>query len=86
MAAIETPCSVNDPELWWPLSYTASTLPQVEEAKALCRSCPIRMECLRGAFERDEREGIWGGYTPAQRHEIRSKNGRLDRQLAAAAA
>lgn len=35
------PCRVNDPELWF-AEHTA----QVEQAKALCRTCPLREGCL----------------------------------------
>jgi WhiB family redox-sensing transcriptional regulator len=30
-------------------------------AKAVCQSCPVRLECLDGAVERREQTGIWGG-------------------------
>lgn len=33
----------------------------VETAKALCRPCPARAECLAGALERREPWGVWGG-------------------------
>lgn len=83
MAAIETPCMKYDPELWWPLSYTASTLPQINQAKALCYRCDIRTECLERAMGRGEREGIWGGYTPEQRWELlRARNRRAMAALA----
>lgn len=50
------PCRVHDPELWF------AELPQdVEAAKALCRGCPLRVECLDGALERGEPWGVWGG-------------------------
>lgn len=70
MAATQTPCSTRDPELWWPLSYTASTMSQVNQAKAWCRTCPIQMECLADAIGRQDFLGIWGGYTPAERRRI----------------
>jgi WhiB family redox-sensing transcriptional regulator len=50
------PCRVNDAELW----FAESPL-DVEQAKALCRDCPIRPECLAGALERREPWGVWGG-------------------------
>ena len=50
------PCRVNDPEL-----YFAESPADVEEAKALCRDCPLRVECLAGALERREPWGVWGG-------------------------
>lgn len=52
----QPPCFVSDPELWF------SDTPQgVEDAKALCRGCPLRETCLAGALERGEPWGVWGG-------------------------
>lgn len=50
------PCLENDPELFF-----AETPHDVEVAKALCLSCPVRQECLAGALERAEPWGVWGG-------------------------
>ena len=33
----------------------------VAEAKALCMTCNERGECLRGAIDRSEPWGVWGG-------------------------
>jgi WhiB family transcriptional regulator, redox-sensing transcriptional regulator len=50
------PCRVNDAELWF-----AESPADVEFAKSLCRSCPVREACLTGALERREPWGVWGG-------------------------
>lgn len=50
------PCRVNNPELWF-----AESPSDVEYAKALCRSCPVRSMCLDGALARREPWGVWGG-------------------------
>lgn len=50
------PCATHDPELWF-----ADHPAAVSQAQALCRSCPLRVECLAGALERQEPWGIWGG-------------------------
>jgi len=52
----ELPCQVHDPDLWF-----ADTPAELEEAKALCRSCPAQLACLTGALERHEPAGVWGG-------------------------
>jgi WhiB family transcriptional regulator, redox-sensing transcriptional regulator len=52
----ELPCRVNDPELFF-----AESPADVELAKSLCRTCPVRAECLAGALERREPWGVWGG-------------------------
>lgn len=50
------PCRANDAELFF-----AESPSDVELAKALCQSCPVRAECLAGALERREPWGVWGG-------------------------
>ena len=54
--AQELPCRANNPELFF-----AESPADVELAKALCRPCPVRAECLAGALERKEPWGVWGG-------------------------
>ncbi|WP_283135632.1 WhiB family transcriptional regulator [Rhizohabitans arisaemae] len=49
------PCR-RDPDLWF-----AESPEEVEFAKALCGSCPIRRTCLALALERAEPWGVWGG-------------------------
>jgi WhiB family transcriptional regulator, redox-sensing transcriptional regulator len=49
------PCR-TDPELWF-----AESPADVEQAKDLCRVCPVRMQCLAGARARREPWGVWGG-------------------------
>jgi len=60
-AGLTLPCHVEDPELWF-----AETPQGVEEAKALCRECPLKAACLNGALERREPWGVWGGELFAQ--------------------
>ena len=55
-ARSEIPCRVQDAELWF-----AELPAHVEQAKALCRDCPVRTACLAGARERREPWGVWGG-------------------------
>ena len=50
------PCRTGDPELWF-----SDTPAGVDEAKLLCRTCPVVQECLAGALERREPWGVWGG-------------------------
>jgi WhiB family redox-sensing transcriptional regulator len=34
---------------------------EIDEAKVICRSCPLQLSCLEGAIERAEPWGVWGG-------------------------
>ena len=51
----DPPCT-QDPELFF-----AESPQDVEQAKALCRGCRVRLACLAGALERREPCGVWGG-------------------------
>ena len=50
------PCRKFDPDLWF-----SDAPAQLELAKSLCGDCPLRVECLAGAVERQEPWGVWGG-------------------------
>ena len=39
-------------------------------AKAVCRTCPVRIECLDYALRIREPYGIWGGLTEVERREV----------------
>lgn len=42
----------------------------IDEAKAICRRCPVKVLCLDEAIRRNE-HGIWGGTTEEEREKIR---------------
>ncbi len=48
-----------------------------DEAKAICRTCPVMNECGEYAILADERYGVWGGLTEADRAEIRKAKRKL---------
>ncbi|MHC3455894.1 WhiB family transcriptional regulator [Streptomyces prasinus] len=45
----------------FPVGDGPRTLFQATTAKAICRRCPLQDACLKGAFERGEEFGGWGG-------------------------
>jgi WhiB family redox-sensing transcriptional regulator len=53
--SLDLPCT-QDPELFF-----AESPQDVEQAKAMCRGCRVRLACLVGALERREPWGVWGG-------------------------
>jgi hypothetical protein len=43
---------------------------QPEAAKAICRPCPVRAECLHDALISGATNGIWGGLTAKERDKL----------------
>lgn len=44
------------------------------EAKAICRSCPVRDQCLQFALATRQKFGVWGGYTPKERRALQRRS------------
>lgn len=56
-------CKDLDPSLFFP---SENSTRQTKAAKAICRGCFCRVQCLEYAIETDS-EGIWGGSTYDER-------------------
>jgi WhiB family transcriptional regulator, redox-sensing transcriptional regulator len=65
-------CRDADPDLFFPIGATGAGLRQMEEAKRICRACPVQIQCLAWALENGVADGVWGGTTPDERRLIRS--------------
>lgn len=70
-------CIGHDPELWF-ADTAAQPGPQpdhyrltVVNAKAICRRCEVRDECLAFCLETGQTHGIWGGRTERDRRADR---------------
>lgn len=74
-------CVDEDPELFFPIGDTGPALLQIEQAKAVCRRCPLMESCFEGALERNE-TGVWGGLSEDERRSLKR---RAARKRAAAA-
>ncbi len=59
-------CLGVDPDLFFP-ERGAST----REAKSVCKSCEVRLECLEYALSHGEKFGIWGGLSERERRRVR---------------
>ena len=70
MAALEamtgSPPCVLEPDLW----FASRTSPRLAEAVADCQQCPVLHLCAAYAVAADEREGVWGGLTAAERRAL----------------
>ncbi len=43
------------------------------QARRICEGCPVLLDCLADALERNERYGIRGGKTEEERREMRRR-------------
>lgn len=58
-------CAQTDPEVFYPEKGQTS-----DTAKAVCRVCPVREQCLAYAVVTDDRHGVWGGMTRKERDRL----------------
>ncbi|MER5839161.1 MULTISPECIES: WhiB family transcriptional regulator [Streptomyces] len=64
-------CAGEDPEIFFPLSDSASPGDEAFLARTICRRCPVLLVCRSWAIDHGEDDGIWGATTAAQRRAIR---------------
>lgn len=63
-------CREEDPELFFPIGTTGPALLQIDEAKAVCRTCTVVDECLTWALESGQEAGVWGGMSEDERRVL----------------
>lgn len=61
--------------------FYPDTVAGMNEARQVCLTCPVRLQCLEQALESDE-WGIWGGSTEGERKAIRKGSITLEQFLA----
>ncbi len=69
-------CLEHDQELFFPVGNNAAALRQTEDAKAVCRGCPVMEPCLMWALEAGV-VGVWGGLTEDERRALRKRTQRV---------
>jgi WhiB family redox-sensing transcriptional regulator len=67
-------CRDEDPELFFPVGTSGPALLQIQEAKAVCRRCPVNAECLNWALAAGEDFGVWGAMSDGERRELARRN------------
>lgn len=64
-----------DPETFYPDNHAAG----IEQARAICKGCPVRRECLTDCLRHEggraaaSRFGVYAGLTPRQRERVYQK-------------
>jgi WhiB family redox-sensing transcriptional regulator len=76
-------CRDVDPELFFPVGTGVLAERQTSRAKAVCRRCPVRSECLRWAQHHSQDDGVWGGLDPDERRMVRREEVDQPRRLTA---
>jgi WhiB family redox-sensing transcriptional regulator len=74
-------CLDEDPELFFPIGNTGPALIQIEEAKAVCRSCQVIETCLKLAIDSGQDNGVFGGLSEEQRRSLKRRNARARRAV-----
>jgi WhiB family redox-sensing transcriptional regulator len=74
------------PDLFFPKSDRGDGWQAViEEAKAVCRRCPVTDRCLAWALANNIEDGVWGGLTEQERRRLRRNHTRRAKTTRAAA-
>ncbi|MFE1249455.1 WhiB family transcriptional regulator [Streptomyces sp. NPDC058766] len=66
-------CRHEDPELFFPIGTSGPALPQTEQAKAVCRRCPVQERCLQWALDTGQSIGVWGGTGEDERRALKRR-------------
>lgn len=61
-------CRGADPNIWFPTLDDTDN--HGRQAKLICTTCPVRLDCLVDALQRNEDGGIWGGAGEDQRRGL----------------
>ena len=70
---VRAACRGPGAQLFFPPTYQERKDEREERerrAKAICRDCAVRRECLDYAMSIRELHGIWGGLTEAERRSV----------------
>jgi WhiB family redox-sensing transcriptional regulator len=63
-------CRHADPELFFPIGSAGKAAAEIEQAKAICASCPVHRPCLTYALATSQEFGIWGGHDEKERRRL----------------
>ena len=78
-------CRDTNPDLFFPVGQTGPAIEHIANAKAVCNTCAVQVECLEYALMTNQDAGIWGGLTEDERRQIRRARRKAQREAAARA-
>lgn len=78
----EASCQLIDPDVFFPDRPSDPGA----AAKAICRGCPVRTQCLEFALAARLDHGVWGGLTETERRSLRRSRQRKARRASEVAA
>lgn len=59
-----------DVDLFFPVSNVGPSIAQIEDAKAICRECPVREQCLAWSLDVGVPYGVLGGLDEWERDAL----------------
>jgi WhiB family redox-sensing transcriptional regulator len=63
-------CRFLETDQFFPIGKTGRAVAEIQEAKDICASCPVRQPCLTFALDTHQAYGIWGGYDEDERRPL----------------
>lgn len=60
-------CQLVDPEMFFPMP---TDLRGIDDAQAICATCPVQPDCLATALNKSFHDGVWGGTTEKERRAM----------------
>ena len=69
-------------QLFFPVGNTGAAYQQIEEAKAVCRTCKVIDACLKCALDTNQDYGVWGGLSEDERRALKRRAMRARRSQA----
>ncbi|CAM5666506.1 MULTISPECIES: WhiB family transcriptional regulator [Streptomyces] len=66
-------CRDEDPDLFFPIGTSGPALFQTEQAKGVCRRCPVQQQCLDWALDTGQSLGVWGGTSETERRALKRR-------------
>lgn len=71
-------CASESPDDFFPVGTGPTARAQARRAKAVCRECVVREQCLRWALENDVPHGVLGGLDEEERMALRAPRPRSE--------